>query len=760
MVAGATGIDLVPDGRRRRRRRDAPDARARRGAARRSAWRRAWWRSRRPTSPTRRGRAAEAAELLPGAEIVPVSARTRRGARRRCARRSSGRRRGLPAARGAAAAAAARRPRVHDPRRRHGRHRHAVVGHGGARRRGAGAAAPGCDARVRGVAGPRRAGRARAGRPAGRAQPGGRGARRGRARRRDRAAPTARQARRSALAATYRVDVALTWATPDARPDGGARVAVHHGTRETAARLAELGGRFFQLRLEQPIVPARGDRLVIRALAPPDTLGGGVVLDPAPPRHGPWRDLLARLARLERGEPEPESPPPPSPSRRGRERRRSPRRARARGAAARRRPRAAARRRPRPRRSPRCAHHGRVVRLGRDMHVHPDALDEVRERSSSRLIERDGEITLAALRDELGTSRQYAQALLEHFDARAAHAAPRRRAGAQATANAVTSTAADGRRAVGRRHGVRRRLSTRASPRGGSARRRSAPARPARTCVRCCSSSRRVARVISPSRSIVAMTRCVDVGERVGVEVHVRPRRTAGRAPAARRALGSSSSGGSWPAARSRCSSSSARGVERRSLGGAGVGSGAGSGSGSASPRSSRASRARRSRRRAMARRVGVEHDAAAERVRRRQRADHEPVAGGGHERLLEPELEVAAAELDQPRGRLARAVVHGDPRAAVRPRVGRDPRQRDVDADRSRSNADGAWPLQVRDHVAPRDLVARDAREVQRHALARRRALDRRVVDLHAAHARRRARPAAPSRGRRARPCPTTACR
>ena len=75
------------------------------------------------------------------------------------------------------------------------------------------------------------------------------------------------------------------------------------------ARLAELGGRYFQLRLEQPLVPARGDRVVIRSLAPPDTLGGGVVLDPDPPRHGPSRDLLARLARLERGEPEPEPRP-------------------------------------------------------------------------------------------------------------------------------------------------------------------------------------------------------------------------------------------------------------------------------------------------------------------------------------------------------------------------------------------------------------------------------------------------------------------
>ena len=32
-------------------------------------------------------------------------------------------------------------------------------------------------------------------------------------------------------------------------------------------------------------------------------------------------------------------------------------------------------------------------------------------------IARDGSITLAQLRDELGTSRKFAQALLEHFDA-------------------------------------------------------------------------------------------------------------------------------------------------------------------------------------------------------------------------------------------------------------------------------------------------------------------------------------------------------
>jgi selenocysteine-specific elongation factor len=210
-------------------------------------------------------------------------------------------------------------------------------------------------------------------------------------------------------AVTFRVDVAITWATPEARPDGGARVGVHHGTRESAARLVELGGRFFQLRLEDPIVPAAGDRLVIRSLAPPDTLGGGVVLDPAPRRHGPSRDLLARLARLERGEPEPEAAPAePAPA--------PPLaplgpRALALEAAL-----LAAGHEPPPDEDPELLaalrDHGRVVRLGPAMHIHVDPLAAVRE----RVLAMD-EITLAGLRDELGTSRKYAQALLERFDA-------------------------------------------------------------------------------------------------------------------------------------------------------------------------------------------------------------------------------------------------------------------------------------------------------------------------------------------------------
>ena len=60
--------------------------------------------------------------------------------------------------------------------------------------------------------------------------------------------------------------------------------------------------------------------------------------------------------------------------------------------------------------------HGRAVRLGRTMHIHADALSAVTQQLVAA-IERDGSITLAAARDELKTSRKYAQAYLEHLDA-------------------------------------------------------------------------------------------------------------------------------------------------------------------------------------------------------------------------------------------------------------------------------------------------------------------------------------------------------
>ena len=116
---------------------------------------------------------------------------------------------------------------------------------------------------------------------------------------------------RGELTETYRLDCELGFEREP--PETGVRVQVHHGTRETPARMTWLGGRFWQLRLETPLIARDGDRLVVRQIAPPDTLGGGGVLDSHPRKHGPGRDLVARLERLSRGEAEPAKAVEPDP---------------------------------------------------------------------------------------------------------------------------------------------------------------------------------------------------------------------------------------------------------------------------------------------------------------------------------------------------------------------------------------------------------------------------------------------------------------
>jgi selenocysteine-specific elongation factor len=229
------------------------------------------------------------------------------------------------------------------------------------------------------------------------------------------------------IAPTYRIDAALRW-EPDAEPASGERVQVHHGTREAPARLAWLGGRFWQLRLEQPLVPLPGDRLVVRRIAPPDTLGGGVVLDASPRRHGPSRALLAQLERLERGEePEPDAIRGDSQSvgdevQEAQSRERVSRVDLSPSALAlEKRLLDAGLAPPLDREldgddlaALRAA--GRVVRVSRTLHYHRDVLDQARRRVLALAEQSGGAVTLAKLRDEFGTSRKFAQALLEHLD--------------------------------------------------------------------------------------------------------------------------------------------------------------------------------------------------------------------------------------------------------------------------------------------------------------------------------------------------------
>jgi selenocysteine-specific elongation factor len=215
------------------------------------------------------------------------------------------------------------------------------------------------------------------------------------------------------LAPTFRLDIALEL---DSRPQG--RVHVHHGTRDAPARLVHLGEDLWQARLERPLLAGRGDRVVVRSVAPVDTLGGGVVVDPGPARHGP---SAAVVRRLRDGPGEGEHCPAPAEKqalppveqaplsvdalaleRRLREAGTTPPSERELGALA--------------AHLPELRAAGRAVRVGRSMYAHPEALDRLATRVRE-MIEERGEVTLASLRDELGGSRRYAQALLEHLDA-------------------------------------------------------------------------------------------------------------------------------------------------------------------------------------------------------------------------------------------------------------------------------------------------------------------------------------------------------
>jgi selenocysteine-specific elongation factor len=90
---------------------------------------------------------------------------------------------------------------------------------------------------------------------------------------------------------SWRLDVVLDELEPVP-----AAVTVHLGTSDVPARVVR-EGRYAQLRLREPVVAARGDRVILRT---DTTVGGGLVLDPAPPRGLDSR----RLELLESGDPE------------------------------------------------------------------------------------------------------------------------------------------------------------------------------------------------------------------------------------------------------------------------------------------------------------------------------------------------------------------------------------------------------------------------------------------------------------------------
>jgi selenocysteine-specific elongation factor len=114
-------------------------------------------------------------------------------------------------------------------------------------------------------------------------------------------------------AATNTLDVALEL-LPGARKPLAVRtrIRVHLGTAEVLGRVAQVRAiapgetGLARLLLERPIVARGGDRFVVRSFSPVTTIGGGIVLDPFPPKRPrvSERGLAAgqpppeRLARL------------------------------------------------------------------------------------------------------------------------------------------------------------------------------------------------------------------------------------------------------------------------------------------------------------------------------------------------------------------------------------------------------------------------------------------------------------------------------
>lgn len=224
------------------------------------------------------------------------------------------------------------------------------------------------------------------------------------------------------LSATYRLNAALKLSAGAPPLQRGARVQVHHGTRDAPGRIVPLEGdelppgrrAVCQLRLEAPLIAARGDAVVLRQIAPPDTIGGGQVLDPHPRRQGPGtRALLEperspgapaetaganlseaaiRLADLLKGDGD------------------RPRTDNELGATA-------GLDGPDARSAWREAERaGLAVRVGPNLHFDPATL-ECLSALVVGICRREGSVTIGRVRDELGTSRRYAQALLEHLDA-------------------------------------------------------------------------------------------------------------------------------------------------------------------------------------------------------------------------------------------------------------------------------------------------------------------------------------------------------
>jgi selenocysteine-specific elongation factor len=225
-----------------------------------------------------------------------------------------------------------------------------------------------------------------------------------------------------AYESSYRLDVELE----ELAPIPG-RALVHHGTSVALARVVRRDDHA-QLRLDMPVVAAPGDHVILRAGT---TVGGGRVIDAAPPRGARSADeTLAELRRrldeqLDAADPLDPGAPMPAEAREllpllGLELRGSklyrPGSEGSLGAREQEARELEARLGPDPIRvDPALARHleerGRLVRVGDGYAISPSAYERARE-----VIVEHAPVTLARFRDLMGTSRKTAQMLLERFD--------------------------------------------------------------------------------------------------------------------------------------------------------------------------------------------------------------------------------------------------------------------------------------------------------------------------------------------------------
>jgi selenocysteine-specific elongation factor len=116
----------------------------------------------------------------------------------------------------------------------------------------------------------------------------------------------------STFAPTCRLDVRLSLLPSAPRPvKSRTRVHFHSNTMETVAEIALHGVKqlapgaqaFASLKLPEPALLLPGDRFIIRQFSPVVTIGGGVVLDPAPIPRMPEREVFLEI--LSAADPEP-----------------------------------------------------------------------------------------------------------------------------------------------------------------------------------------------------------------------------------------------------------------------------------------------------------------------------------------------------------------------------------------------------------------------------------------------------------------------